>query len=87
MNYLIQVPPEILLDHIKDLILIIAMNYNKECIEWFTNVLKNIPKDILTNSEKEKIIKNIIDYNENNLEDLINLFYRRSLSKHYRRKN
>jgi hypothetical protein len=86
IEYLIEVPPEILFDHIKDLVFIIAMNYT-ESAEWFANVLKNIPKDILTLTEKEKIVRNILDYNETNLDDLFSLFYRRSLSRHYRKKN
>ena len=86
MNYLLTVPPNLIFENLKSLLLDLIQNYRENSIVWFTNSLKKIPPDCLTNTEKEKFIRTIENYNENRIEDIIENFYKRSLSRLYRQK-
>ncbi len=86
LNYLLTVPPKIIYENLKLLLLDLIENYKEDSVVWFMNGLKEIPADCLTNTEKEKFIRSIENYNENKMEDIIDNFYRRCLSRLYRQK-
>ena len=60
------------------------VNYREESTVWFEKSLKQLPQDCLTNSEKDKFVKAIANYNEDTMEDILENFYRRCLSRLYR---
>lgn len=86
LNYLLSVPPNLIYENLKSLLIDLIQNYKSDCLIWFMNGLKEIPADCLTNTEKEKFIRTIENYNENKMEDIIDNFYRRCLSRIYRQK-
>jgi hypothetical protein len=81
IKFIISVPPRLIFDHIKELVQSLVQNYPNESAVWFGNLLKSVPHDCLTNSEKEKLIQTILDYDENTLENLLDIFYRRCLAR------
>jgi hypothetical protein len=82
ISFTVSVPPSMIYEHVKELIFSLAKNYPNECATWFDRQLKtSVPHDCLTNSEKEKIIQNMLNYSESNLDDLLDIFYRRCLAR------
>lgn len=84
VNYILAVPPNIIFENLKDLTKDLIENYKNECMMWFEKSLVLLPQDCLTNSEKEKFVKTIINYNDNIMDDILENFYRRCLSRLYR---
>jgi hypothetical protein len=84
VNYILSVPPNIIFENLKDLSKNLMENYPHESTIWFENSLRLLPQDCLTNSEKEKFVKAILNYNENVMDDILENFYRRCLSRLYR---
>jgi len=84
ITYIISVPPSMIFENLKDLIKDLIVNFPNESAGWFERNLKLLPADCLTNSEKDKFLKIIQNYNENAMEDILENIYRRCLSRLYR---
>ena len=56
INYLLTYPSGIVYDHLKDLIADILLQFPKEAGIWFSKASESLDSDILTNSEKIKMI-------------------------------
>lgn len=84
VDLMLSVPPSLIFEILKDLILDLIEVYPSECAVWFKKSLKDLPHDCLTNTEKEKFINTIVNYNEKTMGDILENFYRRCLSRLYR---
>jgi hypothetical protein len=79
--FTLEVPPQMIYEHVKELIKTIVQNYPSDSALWFEKVLKVIPHDSLTPNEREKFIQLILNYSEPPMDQLLDLFYRRCLSR------
>jgi hypothetical protein len=86
ISYFLTVPPEIVVEGLKNLVLDLVMNYPEDTAAWFEKNLREIPSDCLTDTEKEKFVKTVGKKNEHEMEDVLDNFYRRCLSRLYRQK-
>ncbi len=84
VNYILSVPPNIIFENLKDLTKDIMESYPNESAIWFEKSLRLLPQDCLTNTEKDKFVKTITNYNENIMDDILENFYRRCLNRLYR---
>ena len=87
INYIIEVPPVTIFDNLKDLLTKLIANFPQECIVWFTNSLTIVPHDCLTSTDKEKFINTISTDRINDLDEILEKFYRRCLGRLHRRGN
>lgn len=84
-DYMIAVPPGIIIENLKELIDNLIINFKEECAIWFAENLINIPHDCLTNNEKLDLVNIVKDYNQDHLDELLDNFNRRCLSRFYRK--
>ncbi len=84
VNYILSVPPNIIFENLKDLAKDIMESYPNESAIWFEKSLRLLPQDCLTNTEKDKFVKTITNYNDNIMDDILENFYRRCLNRLYR---
>jgi hypothetical protein len=84
ISYTLSVPPSIIYDNLKEMIKNIMIQYPNEAAIWFQKYLQTLPHDCLTNSEKDKFIRYITNFNSDIMDDILDNFYRRCLSRLYR---
>lgn len=87
VEYILSVPASMLFDHLKDLIKSLVRAFPEESALWFSKSLKSLPNDCLTNTEKDKFVKNILNFDDRTMEDTLDNFYRRCLSRLHRMTN
>ncbi len=84
INFTLSVPPSIIFENLKDLMKNLMINFPNESKVWFEKYLQTLPQDCLTNTEKEKFIRTIANFNDDLMDDILDNFYRRCLSRLYR---
>jgi hypothetical protein len=84
INYTLSVPPSIIYDNLKEMIKNIMIHFPNESTIWFQKYLQTLPQDCLTYSEKDKFIRSISNFNSDIMDDILENFYRRCLSRLYR---
>jgi len=71
-------------DYIVDFLFILFNLFKDECVQWFNNNKDLIPSDCLTDSEKNKLILSIQNFNEQTTEEALVNFYNRCERRYHR---
>lgn len=87
INYTLTSPPQILFDLIKEILKQLMQNFTEETTIWFQKAIQPVPHDCLTNKEKEKFIKLISAYNDDQMDDMLQNFYKRCIRRELRQSN
>lgn len=74
ISFNLTVPPGIIFEKLKDLIIDLIKTYKDESALWFERHLTSLPQDCLTNIEKGTFVKTNIEFNDNIMEDILETF-------------
>jgi len=71
-------------DYMVDFLFILIKLFKDECVQWFTNCKELIPSDCLTESEKNKLIMSIQNFDEKATDEQFINFYNRCERRYHR---
>jgi len=71
-------------DYTVDFLFILIKLFREECVQWFTNCIDLIPSDCLTESEKNKLIMSIQNFDEKTTDEQFINFYNRCERRYHR---